>query len=108
MCKEIIEKKYLISLFTLGILTSDDSLLNNVLKELRKYRYRKSSIKSRPCISSNPKFPRLLLEVFQKLQFLEQNFLSEAAHKGPNRVILKNLNFLPIIKACTDPPLPDL
>ena len=55
--------------------------------------YRKSSIRSRPCIISNPKFPRLVLEVFQKLQFLEQNFLSEAAHKGPNRVILKDLNF---------------
>ena len=55
--------------------------------------YRKSSIRSRPCIILNPKFPRLVLEVFQKLQFLEQNFLSEAAHKGPNRVILKDLNF---------------
>ena len=55
--------------------------------------YRKSSIRSRPCIISNPKFPRLVLEVFQKLQFLEQNFLSEADHKGPNRVILKDLNF---------------
>ena len=57
------------------------------------FTYRKSSIRSRPCIISNPKFPRLVLEVFQKLQFLEQNFLSEAAHKGPNRVILKDLNF---------------
>ena len=56
-------------------------------------KYRKSSIRSRPCIISNPKFPRLVLEVFQKLQFLEQIFLSEAAHKGPNRVILKDLNF---------------
>ena len=55
--------------------------------------YRKSLIRSRPCIILNPKFPRLVLEVFQKLQFLEQNFLSEAAHKGPNRVILKDLNF---------------
>ena len=59
----------------------------------RKSIYRKSSIRSRPCIILNPKFPRLVLEVFQKLQFLEQNFLSEAAHKGPNRVILKDLNF---------------
>ena len=58
-----------------------------------KITYHKSSIRSRPCIISNPKFPRLVLEVFQNLQFLEQNFLSEAAHKGPNRVILKDLNF---------------
>ena len=29
--------------------------------------YRKSSIRSRPCIILNPKFPRLVLEVFQKL-----------------------------------------
>ena len=35
----------------------------------------------------------LYLEVFQNLQFLEQNYLSEAFHKGPNRVILKDLNF---------------
>ena len=62
-------------------------------KNIEKLIYSKSSIRSRPCIISNPKFPRLVLEVFQKLQFLEQNFLSEAAHKGPNRVILKDLNF---------------
>ena len=31
------------------------------------FEYRKSSIRSRPCIISNPKFPRLVLEVFQKL-----------------------------------------
>ena len=49
--------------------------------------------RSRPCIILSPKFPRLVLEVFQKLQILEQNFLSEAAHKGPNRVIWKDLNF---------------
>ena len=30
-------------------------------------RYRKSSIRSRPCIILNPNFPRLVLEVFQKL-----------------------------------------
>ena len=30
-------------------------------------KYRKFSIRSRPCIILNPKFPRLVLEVFQKL-----------------------------------------
>ena len=29
--------------------------------------YRKSSIRSRPCIILNPKFHRLVLEVFQKI-----------------------------------------
>jgi len=29
--------------------------------------YRKSSLRSRPCIILNPKFPRLVLEVFHKL-----------------------------------------
>ena len=28
--------------------------------------YRKSLIRSRPCTISNPKFPRIVLEVFQK------------------------------------------
>ena len=32
-----------------------------------KNEYRKSSIRSRPCIILNPKFPRLVLEVFQKV-----------------------------------------
>ena len=62
--------------------------------------YRKSSIRSRPCIISNPKFPRLVLEVFQKQQFLEQNFLSEAA---PHSIGAKNNAFLNItleISAC--------
>ena len=31
----------------------------------QKIGYRKSSIRSRPCIILNPKFPRLVLEVFQ-------------------------------------------
>ena len=65
-------------------------------------------IRNRPCIISNPKFPRLVLEVFQKLQFLEQNFLSEAAHKGPNRVILKDLNFFQLLGLVQTPLLPDL
>ena len=29
--------------------------------------YRKSSIRIRPCIILDPKFPRLVLEVFQKI-----------------------------------------
>ena len=37
--------------------------------------YRKSSIRSRPCIILNPKFPRLVLEVLQKVKFLEQHCL---------------------------------
>ena len=34
---------------------------------LGNYVYRKSSIRSGPCVILNPKFPRLILEVFQKL-----------------------------------------
>ena len=37
------------------------------LAEIKGNMYRKSSIRSRPCIILNPKFPRLVLEVFQKL-----------------------------------------
>ena len=55
--------------------------------------YRKSSIRSQPYIILNPKFPRLLLEVFQKLECLEQHFLFQLVHNGPNRVILKDLKF---------------
>ena len=35
--------------------------------------YRKSSIRSRPCIILHSNFPRLVLEVFQKWEILEQN-----------------------------------
>ena len=41
----------------------------------------------------NPKFPRLVLEILQKLSFLEQIFSFQPVHNGPNRVILKDLNF---------------
>ena len=46
--------------------------------------YDKSSIRSRPCISLDPKFPRLLLEVIQKMQLLEQKFF-DWDDKGPLR-----------------------
>ena len=55
--------------------------------------YRKSSIRSRTCIILDPKFPRLVLEVFQKLLFLEQIILLQPVHNGTNKIILKDLNF---------------
>ena len=36
--------------------------------------YRKSSIRSRPCIILDPNFLRLALEVFQKVSILQQTF----------------------------------
>ena len=39
--------------------------------------YRKSSIRSQPCIILNPNFPRFVLEVHQILRLLEQKFFSQ-------------------------------
>ena len=46
--------------------------------------YRKSSIRSRPCIILDPKIPRLVLEVLYKVQLLEQKVLNRV-REGPMR-----------------------
>ena len=46
--------------------------------EIVLHTYRKSSIRRRPCIVLDPKFHRLVLEVVQKVQSMEQKrFWSE-------------------------------
>ena len=46
--------------------------------------YRKSSIRSRPCITLDSNFLRLVLEIFQKLRILQQNFFL-VVKKGPQK-----------------------
>ena len=65
-----------------------------VLLSLKSLSYRKSSIRSRPCINLDPKFHRLVLEVLKKVQILEQNFFTGVT-EGPLRTLKmpKNMNF---------------
>ena len=51
--------------------------------------YRKSSIRSRPCINLDPNFPRLVLEVFQKVSILQQTFFRghKEAPKEPKNAL---------------------
>ena len=48
------------------------------------YNYRKSSIRSRPCIILDSNFLRLVLEVIQKPWILQQNFFL-GVKKGPQK-----------------------
>ena len=70
--------------------------------------YRKSSIRSRPCIILNPKFPRVVLEVFQLILILELNFLLQTVQNDPNRAILKDLKFFQQLGVVQAPLLSDL
>ena len=58
-----------------------------------KVTYRNYLNRSRPCIILDSKIPRLVLAVFPKVLFFGHFFLDQPIHNGPNRVILKDLNF---------------
>ena len=47
--------------------------------------YRKYSIRSRPCVISDPDFPRLVLEVLQKIWKEQTFFVSWMVPLGPQK-----------------------